>query len=317
MVSLTCSVRDSRGPTIDSLSSESSRSERYQLPDDLEHLQNGQPFIGNDGFFHPEDFDMDGPIADLSPFEQLETVQDSEGDYAAHIRRARDSISGTGTAPEDDPNLPSETRHFYQFWREVMSFFFPSSKGYTMQQDWSPYGLPPSPSPICFSIAIFRDYPSRAAFHPYSSSARSRRRSSSHIDSTSRSPIAVIKIFSPLDFRNALLRETAARETTGQFEEMARSAQRDTMLVVTAMGCAWRAWQKNVHISDEESRRWGLTSREGLEGMEDSEWMEDVGNEVSRDILSNMCEDVKRQCSRAYSRRRATYHHPQRRRTAL
>ncbi|KAK1225292.1 hypothetical protein PQX77_011811 [Marasmius sp. AFHP31] len=268
---MTCPVRDSRGPTIDS------RSERYQLPDDLEYLQNGQPFIGNDGFFHPEDLDMDGPIAYLNPFEQLETAQDSEGDYAAHIGRARESLSGT--APEDDPNFPFEPRHFYQFWREVMSFFFPPSKGYTMQQDWSPHGLPPSPSPTCFSIAIFRDYPSRATYYPYSSSARPRRRSSSHVDSTSRSPIAVIKIFSPLDFRNALLRETAARETSGQFEEIARSAQRDNMLVVTAMGCAWRAWQKSIHISDEERRRWGLTNREGLEGMEDSEWMEDVGNE--------------------------------------
>ncbi|KAF9268764.1 hypothetical protein L218DRAFT_954206 [Marasmius fiardii PR-910] len=289
-------VRDLRGPVMETIPGE-----RPHILDDLEYLQNGQPFVGTDEHFHAEPLDLGGSSFGQDCVEEAAVSGDSVGAYPPHIMRAVSLLEITSSVATNGFRTHYHPRHFYHFWKLVMSFFFPSSEGYTCQHDWlNPTAeliSNPSSSQSPTSLAVFRDYCS-----PY------RHRRHSVPSSASRYPVALIQIFSPLDFSNGLLRETAARQTLNQFEELAPYTSHETVLVVSAMGKAWRAWQKDTHFTDEEVRRWGIANDENViasqEGMRDSEWMEDISSEVSRDILSRMCEDIKSQFRLVSPRRR-------------
>ncbi|KAL0579763.1 hypothetical protein V5O48_002257 [Marasmius crinis-equi] len=297
-MSSTSSRSDLRGPTIHPTSPlQTITDDQLHVPDELEYLQSGQPFVGTDEFFHAEDLDLGEQNTDTEIHREEETSHDTDAPYPTHIMRAASLLT-----PSAYTCSPGHPREYYHFWKLIMSFFFPPSQGYTLQHDWHNPATESSTDSTPTSLAVFHDWPSRATFNPYSNSSRFRRRSTTYTAPGSRSPIALIQIFSPLDFGNPLLRETAARETMERSEEAALYTHYDTLLVVSAMGTSWRAWQKNAQFTDEEAGRWGLTDEGGLlEGMKDSEWMEDVISEVSKDVLSRMCEDVKHQCSRSPS----------------
>ncbi|KAG7090951.1 hypothetical protein E1B28_010021 [Marasmius oreades] len=295
-------IRDLRGP-ITNVSCRSP-AEQPHILDDLEYLQNGQPFVGTDEYFHAEGLDLDG-----SSF-VVEEEEDSTDVYPCYIMRAASLLetpSSTSSGGIDGVYAPYHPRQFYHFWKLIMSFFFPPPEGYTCQYDWldpAAQSMPTSsPLSLPTSLVVLRDY-----------SSQYRHRRCSVPNRGSCYPVALIQIFSPLDFNNGLLRETAARQTLDQFEALAPYTNHETLLVVSAMGKAWRAWQKDSHFTEEEVRRWGLTNnvfcrnsisrQEGQGGMRDSEWMEDVSSEVGRDVLSRMCEDIKRQFRPVPPRRR-------------
>lgn len=256
--------------------------------------------MGTDEFFHAEPLNLDpsGSSFDRSAEEAANFA--TVGAYPAHIMRAASYLDGpflTSSIGTNGFRAPYHPRQFYHFWKLIMSFFFPASEGYTFQYDWSNPASQHTPR-----SSSLQSPTSLVVFHDRCNPFR-RRRHPEPYRTSSRYPVVLIQIFSPLDFRSGLLRETAARQTLDHLEGSTSNTSHETLLIVCAMGKAWRAWQKDTSFTEEEMRRWGIGdgrpygSNVASQGMRDSEWMEDISNEVSRDILSRMCEDIKCQFS--------------------
>ncbi|KAF5345329.1 hypothetical protein D9758_008490 [Tetrapyrgos nigripes] len=172
--------------------------------------------------------------------------------------------------------------HFSLLWESILNYFFPTSEGFTVTQAYpnssasSPYQSGDSDTAsICF-ICYHKPRSGMYRLESFSSDERG-------------PPLALIRLFSPLDFHNVHLRDTAEQYVQNQLDNFSPFSDYSNVLAISAMGKAWRGWTKDISYRDEED---GQASSSAYM---DCPWMEDVTSEPGWDMLRVLVDSVTAQ----------------------
>ncbi|THV06702.1 hypothetical protein K435DRAFT_960307 [Dendrothele bispora CBS 962.96] len=187
-----------------------------------------------------------------------------------------------------------EPVHFCLMWEAILSHFFPRTEGFIISQD----------HPNSSATTLYDQEAPAVSFVCYHRPVTGLYRMFNDVSSTGQGqPVAVVRIFSPLDFPNNHLRDAALQYTQNQLPSFCPLNDVDytKVLAICAMGKAWRGWTKDITYSGEAMLPEGV---DDFNSTMDSEWMEDVTSEVSWEILRVICEDIKRQTQTVETSRR-------------